>query len=638
MLNITFSRFKKALLQPGAAILYLKNYLKGEWLRFYLTHPFLFIFYDRRKKINFEKLSEGIFFTDNKEFLEEISNQDFIIKTANRILNNEFGFLGIKPKILKEINWQEDIKSNHCWSNDFYLDLRESLVKDYNKGWDIKNVWELSRFHYLIPLALAFYKTGEEKYLIKWQELIESWFKNNPLYYGPNWLIAMEVAIRACNWILSFEIINSKLVTCNLKLKQGFLEDFLSSLFEHGRFIFNNLEYAPLRSNHYLSDIIGLIYLGVFFKNYKFGKRWLKFGIKELEKEIKYQVYEDGVDYELSISYHRYKLELFLWAAWLYKLKEEEIKKLINKSLSNQFWRKLQKMIDFSLAYLKPNGFAPQIGDSDNSRLFLIFEDFYNWESRNHFALKKLAKKVLGEKIIEKKEKLVNFYQDSGFLIIKDKDFYFIFGRKEACYKKGGSHTHNDILSFELNINSEDIIIDPGTYVYSSDIKERNRFRSTRAHNVCFINNEEQNPILKDPFYYPQLNNLKNISYKENKNEIYILSEFKNYQRKFVINIKEKSLLIKDRIYLDKGELEWNFHLSENIKVWLKKENTLKKEIILIGEKGSYLFTAPLELNCVIIEDEISPSYGVKIPSKTVRFSGFLIKDKEFEFKIEAIK
>jgi len=155
MIAITASRIQKALLHPGAAILYVRNYLKGEWLRFRLAHPFSFIFHDRRKKMNFEKLPKGIFFIENKEFLEEIVRQDFIIPTANRILNNEFGFLGVPSKILKDLDWHQDIKSGHTWPHDFYLDLRENLSKDYNKGWDIKYVWELSRFHYLIPLALA---------------------------------------------------------------------------------------------------------------------------------------------------------------------------------------------------------------------------------------------------------------------------------------------------------------------------------------------------------------------------------------------------------------------------------------------------------------------------------------------------
>jgi len=631
MITITSTRLKKAWLHPGVAILYVRNYLKGELLRFYLTHPFLFIFYDRRKKINFEKLPKGIFFTKNKEFLEEIAHQDFIIPTANRILNNEFGFLGINPKILKDLDWHQDIKSGHTWPNDFYLDLREKLAKDYNKGWDIRNVWELSRFHYLIPLALAFYQTGEEKYLIKWQELIEDWIKNNPVYYGPNWINAMEVAIRACNWILSFEIINSKLVTWNLKLKQGFLEDFLSSLYEHGRFIFNNLEYAPIRSNHYLTDVVGLIYLGLFFQSNKEGQKWLDYGKKALEEEMKYQVYDDGVDYELSISYHRYKIELFLWAAYLLK---------INKiNLSNEFWLKLGKMMNFVLAIIKPNGLAPQIGDSEDSRLHLIWENYFSWEKRNYDSLIKLFSLASGKQVENYPLNSQSFSQ-SGFYLFKDNGFYLITGRHQACYGKGGSHTHNDILSFELSMFGEDLIIDSGTYVYTSDYEERNKFRSTRAHNTVIIDNQEQNPLSQDPFYFEQRVQMKVIQWEEQKDFILFKAEHDGYRRSFLWQKQNKLLLITDK-FTGEGhhELEWNFHLAPEVKIWNKTEVKDKKELLLITPHHSFLFTAPQDLNCAIIEDEVSPSYGVKILAKTIRFSGFLNKDsqKEFEFKIESV-
>lgn len=635
MFAITSSRIKKALFHPKEAILYLINYFKGQCLRWKLKNRFLrFVFYDRPGKINYEEIKSGLFFTENKEFLEEILDQDFIIPSANRVLNNEFGFLGIKPKIIQNIDWCEDIKSKHLWAKEFYLDLKDKLVNDYNKGWDIKNVWELSRFHYLIPLALAYYKTGEDKYLIKWQELILDWIKNNPVYYGPNWVIAMEVAIRACNWILSFKIINSKIGNSNPKLKQEFLEKFFGSLFEHGRFIFNNLEYGPIRSNHYLSDLVGLIYLGIFFNNLKEGKKWLNFASKAIQKEILYQVYEDGVDYELSLSYHRYKTELFLWAFWLLKLNGLEIKE--------ECFIRLLKMLDFSKAYIKPNGFVPQIGDSDDSRIHLFWEDFYNWEKRSHFALFKLAQYVFEKDfLLEKNNKEIQLleFKKGGIYIVKNKDFYFITGRNPACNAKGGSHQHNDILSFELNISGDDLIIDPGTFVYSADILERNKFRSTKKHNVCFIDNQEQNEINKDIFAYFDKNKLKLIDIANNNEEIIIKGILDGLERTFVINKKQKSLVIIDKILKESAELEWNFHLSPEINLWPKKENQNLREIIILGEKGKYLFEAPRSLDFAIIEDEVSYSYGVKIPSKTIQFKETLLQKskKEFLFKIKPI-
>ena len=49
-----------------------------------------------------------------------------------------------------------------------------------------------------------------------------------------------------------------------------------------------------------------------------------------------------------------------------------------------------------------------------------------------------------------------------------------------------GSHAHNDIFSIELNVDGKDIIIDPGSFVYSSNETVRNQFRSVKSHNTIF--------------------------------------------------------------------------------------------------------------------------------------------------------
>jgi len=542
MITINLTRIKKAILRPKAAFLYLKGYLGGEFLRFLskkrvdLKKELADTVYKNLEK-HFIRRKEPKFFDIN--FLEELSNQGFIINNADRICNNEFVFLATSSKILKKINWNQDIKSGHLWPNSFYLDLREKLIQSYNKGWDIKMVWELSRFQYLVPLALAFYKTGEEEYFKKWQELILNWIEKNPVYFGPNWINTMEVAIRACNWIFSWEIVRMRLLRRPDSLRQSFseaskigtsrndkristviassdevgtwqshnkfLEGFLVSLIEHGRFIYRNLEYAPVRSNHYLSDIVGLVYLGIMFPEFKKSKKWLEKGLRGLEEEMKFQVYNDGVDYELSISYHRYVAELFLWTGWLCKINEQQFNNLTMKQLSPQFWQKLKKMVKFTYYYTKPNNLVPQIGDSDDGRLHIVWEDFYNLEKRNHFALFKLYGYATG-KTSENTEKLSQSFPEAGFYIMRDKDFYLITGRNKCCYGKGGSHIHNDILSFELSMFGDDFIIDSGAYVYTPDFKARNKFRRTRAHNTIMIDNQEQNFISKeDPFYIEQI-------------------------------------------------------------------------------------------------------------------------------------
>ena len=62
------------------------------------------------------------------------------------------------------------------------------------------------------------------------------------------------------------------------------------------------------------------------------------------------------------------------------------------------------------------------------------------------------------------------------------------------CGQNGfGGHSHNDKLSFELNMDGEDVIIDPGTYLYTPLPDRRNEFRSTGVHNTAVVDGEEQN-------------------------------------------------------------------------------------------------------------------------------------------------
>ncbi len=56
-----------------------------------------------------------------------------------------------------------------------------------------------------------------------------------------------------------------------------------------------------------------------------------------------------------------------------------------------------------------------------------------------------------------------------------------------------GNHKHNDLLGFEYHAHGGPVIVDPGSYVYTSDPDGRNLFRSTRSHNTISVDDEEQN-------------------------------------------------------------------------------------------------------------------------------------------------
>jgi len=316
---------------------------------------------------------------DKERIVETISKEyfDFIEQTINdadEICNHIFNLLGSGTSELgEEIDWHLDFKSGYKWnSKTYYLGTGKHVDCYLKKGIhaDVKVPWELSRCQHFVTLGKAYWYTGDEKYAKEFARQIESWIEINPVELGVNWACTMDVAIRAVNWIWGYYFFcDSPSITKEFKVK------FFKSLFLHGRHIINNLEFGHIRGNHYLSDIAGLVYVGIFFQETKEGKKWLEKCLSALKEEMKFQIHEDGVDFEGSTSYHRLVTELFL-SATLLCLKNGIV-------FPQWYMNRLERMVEFVMYYTKPDGTAPQIGDNDDGRLHIL-TNYGNWNRADH--------------------------------------------------------------------------------------------------------------------------------------------------------------------------------------------------------------------------------------------------------------
>lgn len=537
-------------------------------------------------------------------------------------------------------NWHRDFIHNISWPIDWHW----NIAKVRNDGSDVKVPWELSRCHFLLPLAIRYKKTGQEKYASRIVGTIASWIRLNPVGKGVNWTCAMDVAIRAVTWLVVYQQI-----TRSSSLHKEFKWEFYKSIYSHGRFIESNLEgpgwYA---ANHYLANLTGLFFIGALVPACSnTSTRWTAFAARELEREILRQVNNDGGCFENSTSYHRLSFELFFYPYWLGGK--------LGYVFSPLYKNRLMKMIEVVSSINKPNNRIPQIGDNDSGRLLDFGEHVldhryildigalqFDMEKlvRSTNELSKTAKALYGMSHlpIEKKYKRVasepklSCFEDTGWYVLEIQPWWGIFntGPRSPSIQHPG-HSHRDRLSFELTYESENVLVDPGTFVYTSDPIARQRFRSAAYHNVlCTDASGEPD---EDAFYQEPLASAKVREATSNEQGIRLVAELDcdriAWSRTINVNVHEYSVFDKVNRAIRSVDGSLNFHPD----VMTIAVDAAKSTATLHLKTGKELTIQFFGVASIRLEESFySEGYGMRVESKRLSYSvdadrcGFSIK------------
>ena len=541
------------------------------------------------------------------------------LTVADSVLSRKFQILGTETYISKGV-WNCDVNNGYCWQeNNWFLKYKIG-VKGLRA--DVKFPWELSRCHHLLWLGNAYRVTKEDKYAREIIDEIDNWIDSNPFEYSINWTCSMEVAIRCVNWLYALNMIKDSTL-----IDDVFLKKIQISIYQHGLHIYNYLEYSPVyNANHYYSNIVGLLYVGLLFDYNPQAKKWLDFAINEYIAETRVQFLPSGANFENTTSYHRLMTELAVCG--YYCIKRAGVKLPLDIS------KRLTKALEYVRAYSKLTG-APLIGDNDDGRFLPIirrpFSDHSYLLDENSLEMK--VWKGGEEDVLQSLTNEVNtFVCETGIAILKNEHNYLIVSNSEPSrYIEYGktfipTHTHNDKLSFELTLNGCDIIVDPGTYVYTSDPERRNEFRSTLKHNTILVDEEEQNELVKDNVFAINKNvNIERLKVNEDEDLIcegaYTTIKGKlSHERIFLLG--NNKLTINDCLR-KKGsghKCVSSFHLAKGVRV----EEIVENKIIIVNENGEK-YSIAIECNEVftisVEDDTLSPTYGVLVKSKTIRFN-----------------
>lgn len=379
--------------------------------------------------------------------------------------------------------------------------LNHEIVFDGPPDWHTLKASHLWRFHlhyfdYVRDLLIWASVGYAEKAYATFRNLAISWIDAHQTIDGDGWH-SYTLSLRIVNWLNAIDGFASQ-----LQQDPEFRSLLLGSIYAQTQIVFIDQE-KDVRGNHLLENIRALLWAGVVFEGSE-PDRWFSYAMDLLHYEIEEQILSDGGHFERTPSYHVLILRDILEVAIFLKRNQYQIPDWLNAAIL--------RMLEYLLAIIPPDGKMPLVKDTTWDTTTPNPQDiltvgalyFHNtlYKRSNHVGIYPLllygteAINAFQLWMINEKHCPSQLLPASGFAVIRhdpDRD-YLIFDVGKPCPDYLPAHAHADLLSYELLVGGERLIVDSGVYEYTAGLW-RDYFRSTRAHNTIELNGTDQSEV-----------------------------------------------------------------------------------------------------------------------------------------------
>ena len=385
-----------------------------------------------------------------------------------------------------------------------------SQIPDFalNTG-DVKNLWELSRFEWLIRASWqSVYDSNLST--IPSNDWVLDWCKQNPANRGVNWKCAQECSIRAMNVVLSWLIEGQEPTS----------KDIIRFLQLHAMRIEATISYAKAQNNnHGTSEAAALFVLGIFLgksddsKVALYGLKCEKLGRRLLENRVSCLIDSDGTFSQYSVNYQRMLLDTLSFTECVRR-------RYTRKRFSDQFYRQASLAALWLFDVTDPiSGDAPNIGTNDGSMLFncsgysardfrpstqlchSLFCSQHVYPEHRHplsVVFEKALKTPPNVQFATVEKPVANVFKRVGkgttFAILK-------------CPTDRFRPAQADALHVDVWHEGQNIVRDAGTYSYNPPEQFTEDLGSTAHHSTVQINSRDQMPKLSRFLYGAWLRN-----------------------------------------------------------------------------------------------------------------------------------
>jgi asparagine synthase (glutamine-hydrolysing) len=423
-------------------------------------------------------------------------NPQTSVQEADRILSGELKYFFHTPhQVGFPPDWHTDpvtgvkLDSHKHWSE----------ISD-DRGVDIKFVWEPSRFGMVYPLVRAYASTRDDKYAEAFWVLIQSWAESNPPNAGPNWMDGQEAALRLMAWDFGLHAFAESKSTTSERIAQ-----LTVMIAAHAERIYKNIDYAiSTHSNHTISEAFGLWLVGTLYPELKDSEKYLNVGRKLLEQEATAQIFPDGSYSMYSLNYHRFILQIYLYAMRLAELN--------NVSFSELLKSRVAKSVDYLFQLIDPqSGQMPVYGSNDGALVLPLNNcDFTDYRPLLQLGSHATRKQFLFEPG-PWDEDIFWLYGETSFgqgrgdngieaLAFPYGGTYLLKGPNSKaiirCTDPHSRPSHADQFHVDLWIRGQNIACDAGTYLYSGEGPWRNGLAHTAVHNTVTVDGLDQMKML----------------------------------------------------------------------------------------------------------------------------------------------
>ena len=512
-----------------------------------------------REELNFDK-------NPNEKLKEE----------AQKILNGQICFFSHDWKNLGlDYNWVTNPETKYKYD----IHLHWTQIPDFNqKNGDIKYVWEKSRFTFLLKIIRYDFHFEQDNSEFVFSQ-IESWIVENPINQGPNWVCSQEISLRIYNWLFALYFYQNSNALTEERF-QKIMHVIYWSLQHVNKHI--NFSRIAVRNNHAITETLFLSLSNNLFPFFKENENWSEKGIKYFEKEIDYQIYNDGTFLQFSMNYHRVVVQILTFGLAL--------KEIHNQKFPKTVYEKAYKSVRFLFECLQDeNGFLPNYGANDGALFFPLSENgFRNYKPQLNTLHKLLTQENLfkNEAIFDDENWLlsnVNFensfaplkrtfgvfsFDDGGyFMSRKHNSFTFI-----RCGKHKDRPSHADNLHLDIWVNGENVLLDSGSYKYNTTEENSTYFTGTTGHNTVSVNHSSQ--MLKGSrFIWYYWSQAKNVTWQENQDEYIFEGTINAFQfinpkiqhcRKVIISKNQELWKVEDEVTnATNFEKQQNWHYNK---------------------------------------------------------------------------